>query len=65
MDSRTILDCGGAEDLLGNGDMLFSKGTELIRMQCPFISTEEVNNIIDFIKVQEYTNNDSVLLNLD
>ena len=64
MDSRTILDCGGAEDLLGNGDMLFSKGTELLRIQCPFISTEEVNDIVNHIKNQEFIN-EEFLLDLD
>jgi S-DNA-T family DNA segregation ATPase FtsK/SpoIIIE len=65
MDSRTILDAGGAEDLLGNGDMLYSKGTDLVRIQCPYISTEEVNNIVNFVSKQKFTDDNNFLLNLD
>ncbi|MDP4199531.1 MAG: DNA translocase FtsK 4TM domain-containing protein [Bacteroidota bacterium] len=55
VDSRTILDGMGAEQLLGNGDMLYQpSGTpKPIRLQSPFISTEEVEAIIDAIAVQE------------
>ncbi|MBQ0017006.1 MAG: hypothetical protein KBT30_00055 [Clostridiales bacterium] len=50
-DSKTILDKGGAEKLLGKGDMLFSpQGTEPYRVQGCFISNEEINNIVSFIK---------------
>ena len=49
IDSRTILDAGGADQLIGRGDMLISLGSELIRLQCAFIDTPEVENITDFI----------------
>lgn len=49
IDSRTILDMGGADQLVGMGDMLFSLGSELIRLQCPFIDTAEVENICEFV----------------
>lgn len=49
IDSRTILDTGGADQLIGKGDMLFSLGSELIRLQCPFVDTPEVEGICDFI----------------
>ncbi|HEY4799230.1 MAG TPA: DNA translocase FtsK 4TM domain-containing protein [Bacteroidia bacterium] len=49
IDSRTILDQGGADQLIGKGDMLFSLGSELIRLQCPFVDTPEVEAITDFI----------------
>jgi S-DNA-T family DNA segregation ATPase FtsK/SpoIIIE len=49
IDSRTILDMGGADQLVGMGDMLFSHGSELIRLQCPYIDTEEVNRLCEFI----------------
>jgi S-DNA-T family DNA segregation ATPase FtsK/SpoIIIE len=49
VDSRTILDAGGAEQLVGRGDMLVSHGSELIRLQCAFVDTPEVENIVDFI----------------
>ncbi|MAJ05482.1 MAG: cell division protein FtsK [Crocinitomicaceae bacterium] len=52
IDSRTILDSGGAEQLIGRGDMLFSPGNELIRLQCGFVDTPEVDNIADFIGSQ-------------
>lgn len=48
IDSRTILDVSGAEQLIGKGDMLFSNGNELIRLQCPFIETHEVEEIANF-----------------
>ncbi|WP_103327424.1 DNA translocase FtsK [Bacteroidetes bacterium endosymbiont of Geopemphigus sp.] len=48
IDSRTILDVSGAEQLIGKGDMLFSNGNELIRLQCPFIETHEVEEIVNF-----------------
>ena len=52
VDSRTILDTGGAEQLVGNGDMLLSMGSDMVRLQCPFIDTPEVDSICDFIGEQ-------------
>lgn len=52
VDSRTILDTGGAEQLVGQGDTLLSTNSELIRLQCPFIDTQEVDDICDFIGSQ-------------
>ncbi|HCQ30626.1 MAG TPA: cell division protein FtsK [Flavobacteriales bacterium] len=49
IDSRTILDSKGAEQLIGRGDMLFSQGSDLTRVQCAFVDTPEVENICDFI----------------
>jgi S-DNA-T family DNA segregation ATPase FtsK/SpoIIIE len=49
IDSRTILDTGGADQLIGKGDMLFSLGSELIRLQCPFVDTPEVDGVTSFI----------------
>jgi S-DNA-T family DNA segregation ATPase FtsK/SpoIIIE len=49
IDSRTILDAGGAEQLIGRGDMLLSTGSDLIRLQCPFVDTPEVDKITAFI----------------
>ncbi|MAJ50969.1 MAG: cell division protein FtsK [Flammeovirgaceae bacterium] len=52
IDSRTILDAGGAEQLVGMGDMLLSLGSDMIRLQCAFLDTPEVENICDFIAEQ-------------
>ncbi len=53
IDSRTILDTGGADQLIGRGDMLISQGGgDLIRLQCPFVDTPEVENIAEFIGEQ-------------
>jgi DNA segregation ATPase FtsK/SpoIIIE, S-DNA-T family len=52
IDSRTILDSGGAEQLIGRGDMLLSTGSDLIRLQCPFVDTPEVDRITEFIGQQ-------------
>jgi S-DNA-T family DNA segregation ATPase FtsK/SpoIIIE len=52
IDSRTILDSGGADQLIGKGDMLISTGNELVRLQCAFIDTPEVEKICDFIGSQ-------------
>lgn len=52
IDSRTILDTGGADQLVGRGDMLLSTGNELIRLQCAFIDTPEIESIVDFIGSQ-------------
>ncbi len=49
VDSRTILDIGGAEQLVGMGDMLLSNGSDLIRLQGPFIDTDEIKNICVWI----------------
>ena len=49
VDSRTILDIGGAEQLVGMGDMLLSNGSDLIRLQGPFIDTDEIKNICIWI----------------
>jgi DNA segregation ATPase FtsK/SpoIIIE, S-DNA-T family len=52
IDSRTILDTGGAEQLIGRGDMLLSTGNDLTRIQCAFVDTPEVEKITDFIGSQ-------------
>lgn len=49
IDSRTILDASGADQLIGKGDMLISTGKEMIRLQCGFVDTPEVEEICDFI----------------
>ncbi len=49
VDSRTILDAGGAEQLVGMGDMLLSMGSDIIRLQGPFIDTDEIRNICVWI----------------
>ncbi len=53
IDSRTILDAGGAEQLIGKGDMLISFNGEIVRLQCAFVDTPEVDKITDFIGYQE------------
>ena len=52
VDSRTILDTGGADQLIGHGDMLLSAGSDIIRLQCPFVDTPEVEKICEFIGAQ-------------
>uniref|UniRef100_UPI0025BB02DB DNA translocase FtsK n=1 Tax=Marinilabilia sp. TaxID=2021252 RepID=UPI0025BB02DB len=69
IDSRTILDSPGANQLIGRGDMLITQGSDLIRVQCAFVDTPEVEKINEYIGVQqgypsamilpEYTGNDS------
>ncbi|MGB2702564.1 MAG: DNA translocase FtsK 4TM domain-containing protein [Chitinophagaceae bacterium] len=49
IDSRTILDTGGAEQLIGKGDMLISHNGEVTRLQCAFVDTPEVEKIVDFV----------------
>ncbi len=49
IDSRTILDAGGAEQLVGHGDMLLSLNSEMLRLQCPFIDTREVEAICNYV----------------
>ena len=53
VDSRTILDTGGAEQLIGRGDMLLSTGSDIIRLQCPFVDTHEVDRIALHIGEQQ------------
>lgn len=54
IDSRTILDAGGAEQLIGKGDMLMSLGgSDLIRLQCAFVDTPEVEKVTDYIGSQQ------------
>lgn len=53
MDSRTILDCSGAQHLIGRGDMLISNGSDLTRLQCAFIDTPELERITKFIGDQQ------------
>lgn len=53
IDSRTILDAGGADQLIGRGDMLLSLGGDLIRLQCAFVDTPEVEEITDYIGNQQ------------
>jgi len=53
IDSRTILDAPGANQLVGRGDMLFSQGNDLIRVQCAFVDTPEVENVVHYIKEQQ------------
>jgi S-DNA-T family DNA segregation ATPase FtsK/SpoIIIE len=53
IDSRTILDSGGADQLIGRGDMLMSTGNEMIRLQCAFIDTPEVEKVCDWIGSQQ------------
>lgn len=52
IDSRTILDSNGADQLIGMGDMLISTGNDLIRLQCGFVDTPEVEEIVEFIGSQ-------------
>lgn len=52
IDSRTILDTGGAEQLIGRGDLLYSQSNDLTRLQCGFIDTPEVDKLSDFIGSQ-------------
>lgn len=73
IDSRTILDAGGADQLIGRGDMLLTTGQELIRLQCGFVDTPEVDEITTFIGSQraypdalllpEYVGEESAALN--
>ncbi|UFH55695.1 DNA translocase FtsK [Spirosoma sp. KNUC1025] len=49
IDSRTILDTGGAEQLVGQGDMLLSSNSDIIRLQCPFVDTNEIEEICEFV----------------
>ncbi|WP_136480882.1 FtsK/SpoIIIE family DNA translocase [Cognatitamlana onchidii] len=53
IDSRTILDGSGADQLIGRGDMLYTQGNDLIRVQCAFVDTPEVEKITDYIGSQK------------
>ena len=53
IDSRTILDSSGADQLIGRGDMLFTQGNELTRVQCAFVDTPEIELLTDFIGSQK------------
>ena len=53
IDSRTILDGAGADQLIGRGDMLYTQGNDMIRIQCAFVDTPEVEKIVDFIGAQK------------
>lgn len=52
IDSRTILDAGGAEQLIGKGDMLISYNGEIVRLQCAFVDTPEVERVAEYIEQQ-------------
>ena len=75
IDSRTILDTGGADQLIGRGDMLYTQGNELSRIQCAFIDTPEVDQIADYIGSQtgygdayilpEYISDDNKIIDID
>lgn len=53
MDSRTILDSPGANQLIGRGDMLISQGSDMVRLQCAFVDTPELEEIMDYIQKQQ------------
>ncbi len=53
IDSRTILDAGGADQLIGRGDLLYTNGNSITRIQCAFVDTPEVEKITDFIGSQK------------
>lgn len=53
IDSRTILDGSGADQLIGRGDMLLASGSDMIRLQCAFVDTPEVERVINFIGDQK------------
>ncbi|MCW5520614.1 DNA translocase FtsK [Aureitalea sp. L0-47] len=53
IDSRTILDSAGADQLIGRGDMLYTQGNDLTRLQCAFVDTPEVADIVDYIGSQK------------
>jgi len=75
IDSRTILDSGGADQLIGRGDMLYTQGNELTRIQCAFVDTPEVQKMAEYIGSQlgysnayllpEYIEENSSSLDLD
>ncbi|HSD07135.1 DNA translocase FtsK [Flavobacterium sp.] len=53
IDSRTILDTQGADQLIGRGDLLYSNGNDVVRVQCAFVDTPEVEKIVDFVGSQK------------
>ena len=53
VDSRTVLDASGAQQLIGRGDLLFSKDGETTRVQCAFVDTPEVERVVDYIGNQQ------------
>ncbi|WP_310557913.1 DNA translocase FtsK [Flavobacterium sp.] len=53
IDSRTILDTQGADQLIGRGDLLYTNGNDMVRVQCAFVDTPEVEKIVDFIGSQK------------
>jgi S-DNA-T family DNA segregation ATPase FtsK/SpoIIIE len=53
IDSRTILDGAGADQLIGRGDMLYTQGNDMIRIQCAFVDTPEVERLTEFIGSQK------------
>ena len=75
IDSRTILDSGGADQLIGRGDMLYTQGNDLIRIQCAFVDTPEVEKIAEYIGSQkaypeahllpEFVGEESTVLDID
>ena len=75
IDSRTILDTQGADQLIGRGDLLYSNGNDLVRVQCAFVDTPEVERIVDYIGSQkayasayllpEYVGEDGSSVNLE
>ena len=75
IDSRTILDSGGADQLIGRGDMLYTQGNEITRIQCAFVDTPEVQKMAEYIGTQlgysnayllpEYVEENSSSLDLD
>lgn len=61
VDSRTILDAVGAQQLIGRGDMLISNNSEMVRVQCAFIDTPEVEAICDYVAKQPYAQGPYIL----
>lgn len=61
IDSRTILDASGADQLIGRGDMLISTGSDMIRLQCGFVDTPEVEDICQFVGGQKGYSNAFIL----
>ena len=53
IDSRTILDTAGADQLIGRGDLLYTNGNDVVRVQCAFVDTPEVERITEFIGSQK------------
>ena len=75
IDSRTILDSGGADQLIGRGDLLYTQGNDLTRIQCAFVDTPEVERIAEYIGSQkaypeahllpEFVGEESAVLDID